>query len=48
MGERFECRELEEDMAVPIVSSAGVLKAYVRPRRNGGGSYVTPNSVCVQ
>lgn len=47
-GERLELSELLLDMAVPMVPMCGVGLEYVRPRRNGGGSYVTPSSGCWQ
>jgi hypothetical protein len=39
-----ELIELLEDMAVLMVPSAAGEMEYAKPRRNGGGSYVTPKS----
>ena len=49
LGDRFpELSELLDDMAVFMLPRAGGEIPYVSPRRKGGGSYVTPNSGCVQ
>ena len=49
-GESVEFKELFDDMAVPRAPTPRLegLTEYVRPRRKGGGSYVTPNSGCWQ
>jgi len=42
-----EFRDDVDDMA-DVAWFIVVWPAYASPRLNGGGSYVTPNSVCVQ
>ena len=48
VGESDELIELFDDMAAPIAPMPGAkeLEECTRPLRNGGGSYVTPNSGC--
>jgi hypothetical protein len=50
LGEReglvCELREVDDDIAEEKPASPWFEFAYTRPLRNGGGSYVTPNSDC--